>query len=149
MEWLLLRYTGIASGMHTDAMVAYRSQDDANMSQETVASAGSAVGKDGAGADSAKRQATVDDIEWDDVINLWANVHACYIEKDRSILADAKRCVSNYVHASLGAFAYLEDGPGQPCVCTLNATRTAPKSSQAISYCVRSDWASYVHSVAT
>lgn len=44
-------------------------------------------------SESDEGQMTLDDVEWDDVITLWANAHACYIEKDRSILAESKRCV--------------------------------------------------------
>ena len=80
LDGCCLGHTRVASGTHTDARLACRPNDDEKASQEAVVSADSAVGKDGDGMEGAERQATVDDLEWDDVIHLWANAHACYIE---------------------------------------------------------------------
>ena len=130
LQWLLFGQSLVARDMHTDARRVCRPQQNLESAQERVASAGCADGKDGAGNEAAELEPTVDDLEWDDVIDLWANAHACYIEKDRSILADAKRCVSYSAHASLGAVAVAHlqitalEGPCYHIASTVQRFRT-------------------------
>lgn len=82
------------SGLQTDVQAPCSSQTDTQESKGDALRAGGAIDDAESGAEGAEQMASVDDLEWDDVLTLWANAHACYIEKDRSIVADAKRCVS-------------------------------------------------------
>jgi hypothetical protein len=110
---------------HTDAV------DTANTE---VNAAGAADGDNeahGEGEGSAETEASLDDLEWDDVLDLWANAHACYIEKDRSILADSKRCAFTAVPLAWKQWAEPLQVPVSG-VCTLRGSPLATTAMRAL-----------------